>query len=656
MHRGSRMNGADRDVGLSKAATAGAESAPRGGAPGMQSTLRAAAISGAACAVFAIFLWVFVAIEPSLVLIVGASLTTSRAVTGFLVVAGVRLSRRHTRTFPEGLYKLENLLALVIGLLIAVGAYELGRYAFSAVLEGSYLIPDPGQSLVYIGVATVLSLALGVYKLRVARLQDCVALRADAGHSFVDFAAGAMLCAGLALDLAGVPIADSVAAVVVAVCILWAGGSIAYQAVRVLLDASVERGVLDEVREIAAADPRVREVLEVDGRNSGSFRFLTLRLATVTDDVAQAEAVAASVKAAVRARIRNVDEVVVELVAAQTGEESAAGAAAAAAVAAQATAAAAPQAAAPAAAVAAPLEATTGAPSEAATTAPRRLHLSSTEWAEVVSVFASAGMAAAMIAVAVSAGSVAVLAEGTDSVTDVVTSLIVLAGMRLAARHTKGFPQGLYKLENLIAVGIGVLVLFSAYELAREAIARMLSGEDKIEGPLLVIVVMAGVMAAKAGLAIYKSRVGKANGSPSLQADARATWTDVFASAGVALGVGLQWAGIPFMDSVAALVVAALLAWSGVQVLRDGLRVLLDASLEEDVLKQVRTCAESQPGVKRVAAVLGRNSGSYRFVTLRIVPDGVDLAVAERSAAGVAAAVRERVKRIDRVSVELVAG
>lgn len=632
MHRGSRMNGADRDVGLSQAATAGAEGTPRDGTPGMQSTLRAAAISGAACAVFAIALWVLVALEPSVVLIVGASLTTSRAVTGFLVVAGVRLSRRHTRTFPEGLYKLENLLALVIGLLIAVGAYELGRYAFSAVLEGSYLIPDPGQSLVYIGVATVLSLALGVYKLRVARVQDCVALRADASHSFVDFAAGALLCAGLALDLAGVPIADSVAAVVVAACILWAGGSIAYQAVRVLLDASVKRDVLDEVREIAAADPGVREVLEVDGRNSGSFRFLTLRLATVTDDVAQAEAVAASVKASVRARIRNVDEVVVELVAAQTGEESATSAATAAAA-----------------------EATTGAPAGAATTAPRRLHLSATEWTEVVSVIASAGMAAAMIAVAMSAGSVAVLAEGTDSVTDVVTSLIVLAGMRLAARHTKGFPQGLYKLENLIAVGIGVLVLFSAYELAREAITRILSGEDKIEGPLLVIVVMAGVMAAKAGLAIYKSRVGKANGSPSLQADARATWTDVFASAGVALGVGLQWAGIPFMDSIAALVVAALLAWSGVQVLRDGLRVLLDASLEEDVLRQVRTCAESQPGVKRVAAVLGRNSGSYRFVTLRIVPDGVDLAGAERSAAGVAATVRERVKRIDRVSVELVA-
>ena len=130
----------------------------------------------------------------------------------------------------------------------------------------------------------------------------------------------------------------------------------------------------------------------------------------------------------------------------------------------------------------------------------------------------------------------------------------------------------------------------------------------------------------------------------------------MFASAGVAVGVGLQWAGIPYMDSVAALVVSALLAWSGIQVLRDGLLVLLDASLEQDVLEQVRACAQSQPGVRSVVGVLGRNSGSYRFVTLRIVPAETALAAAERTAEQVTAAVRQSIARIDRVSVELVAG
>ncbi len=636
------MNGADRASRSSRVSAHGGGRTAGAQAPGLRRAQRAATISGAVCAVFAVTLWAFVAVEPAVVLVVGASLTTSRAVTGFLVVAGVRLSRRHTRTFPEGLYKLENLLALVIGLLIALGAYELGRYALSAAVDGSDLIPYPAQSLVFIGVATALSLVLGVFKLRVARAQGCVALRADAGHSFVDFLAGAVLCVGLVLDIAGVPIADTVAAVVVSACILWAGGSIAYQAVRVLLDASVERDVLDEVRGIAAGQPGVAEVVEVTGRNSGSFRFLTLRLVTETEDVVEAEVAAEGVRAAVRERVRNVDEVVVEFVAAPA-EAEAAGAASGGVLA--------PVMSAPGAAAAAPTASVAPRPERH-----RRLHLAATERAEIISVVVNALMAAGMIVVAAATGSVAVLAEGTDSVVDVVTSLIVLAGMRLAARRPKGFPEGLYKLENLIACGIGVLVLFSAYELARESVGRIVSGDDTVDGPLLVIVVMIAVMAATAGLALYKSKVGRANGSPSLEADARATWTDVFACAGVALGVGLQWAGIPYMDSVAALAVVALLAWSGIGVILDGLRVLLDASLDDDVLQAVRSCAEQQPGVESVAAVLGRNSGSYRFVTLRIVPDEADLAAAERAADGVAAAVRERVERIDRVSVELVAG
>jgi cation diffusion facilitator family transporter len=540
------------------------------------------------------------------------------------------------------LYKLENVLALAIGILIAGGGYELGRYAFAAAADGSDLIPAPGESLAFIGVATALALALGLYKHHVWRAEHCVALRADAGHSFVDFAAGAVLCAGLVLDLAGVPMADSVAAVIVAVAIIWAGGSIAYQALRVLLDASVERAVLDQVRAIAASDARVREVVEVSGRNSGSFRFLTVRLVTTCTEVADAEVVAAAVKGAIRAKVTNVDEVIVEL-----AEEGPAAGEAGTVLPGCAAAATPPAAAAPALLVTAD--------AAAAADRPRRPRLGASERAEVVSVIVSAIMAAAMLAVAAGTGSVSVLAEGTDTVVDVVASLIVIAGMRLAARHTKGFPQGLYKLENLVASGIGVLVLFSAYELTREAVGRIVSGNDTIDGALLVIVVMAGVVAATAGLALYKGRVGRASGSPSLLADARHAWTDALASAGVALGVGLQWAGIPYMDSVAALVVAALLAWGGFEVLRDGLRVLLDASLEEEALAQVRTCAAAQPGVRRVAEVLGRNSGSFRFVTVRIVPDQASLDAAERAADGVAAAVRAQVKRIDRVSVELVA-
>jgi cobalt-zinc-cadmium efflux system protein len=158
-----------------------------------------------------------------------------------------------------------------------------------------------------------------------------------------------------------------------------------------------------------------------------------------------------------------------------------------------------------------------------------------------------------------------------------VTGFLVVAGVRLSRRHTRAFPDGLYKLGNLLALVIGLLVAVGACELGCYAIAHVVSGEEALQGPLLVIVVMTGVVAATAGLAVYESRVRRKHGSPSLPANARHAWTDAFASGGVALGVGLQWAGTSYMDSVAALVVVALLARGGVGVLRDGLRVMLVA-------------------------------------------------------------------------------
>jgi predicted Fe-Mo cluster-binding NifX family protein len=110
--------------------------------------------------------------------------------------------------------------------------------------------------------------------------------------------------------------------------------------------------------------------------------------------------------------------------------------------------------------------------------------------------------------------------------------------------------------------------------------------------------------------------------------------------------------GIPHMDAVAALIVVAVLAWSGLGIVLDGLRVLLDASIEKDVLDQVRQYAEGAPGVREVVKVEGRNSGSYRFLTLSFIPSSLDLKEAGEIAKGVASAIREGLDHVDRVDVE----
>jgi cation diffusion facilitator family transporter len=272
-----------------------------------------------------------------------------------------------------------------------------------------------------------------------------------------------------------------------------------------------------------------------------------------------------------------------------------------------------------------------------------------TEKAELISVFCSVFMAAGMIVVALITNSISILAEGTDTVIDVVASIAVLIGLRLSARKTRTFPSGLYKLENVIATGIGILILFSAYELARESIERIVSGNTQLDGPWLVIAVMSVVVAITGFIAWYKGRVGRQENSPSLRADARHSFTDLIASVAIIVGVGLEIAGVKNMDSVAALVVVVFLGWSGIEVTLGGLKVLLDASIERELREKVEEIARADPRVRKVLDVQGRNSGSYRFLELSLVPWDYDLRESEKVSKELRTEICRRIDNVDEV-------
>lgn len=277
-----------------------------------------------------------------------------------------------------------------------------------------------------------------------------------------------------------------------------------------------------------------------------------------------------------------------------------------------------------------------------------------TERAEAIAVAASVFMATGMITVALHTNSVAVLAEGIDTCVDIVTSLAVMIGLRLSQRRSSSFPYGLYKIENLVTVAIGVLILYSAYALAREAVSDLLSGHEQISNPGVAMATMAVVATITGLLAWNKARVGRRENSPSLLADARHSWTDAMASAGIVVGVGLDALGVPFVDSLMALVIAAILAWSGVQLLIEAIKVLLDASLEPAVLETARNTAAAQNGVLQVVRVDGRNSGSYRFLHVAITPVSDDVEAAEECVGRVKAAIMAAVQNVEAVDVELV--
>jgi divalent metal cation (Fe/Co/Zn/Cd) transporter len=73
-------------------------------------------------------------------------------------------------------------------------------------------------------------------------------------------------------------------------------------------------------------------------------------------------------------------------------------------------------------------------------------------------------------AIAATSGSVAVGAETVHNLVDLLTAVAVLIGLKLSTRKSKSFPYGLYKVENIITVALAVMILVTAYEIAKNAI------------------------------------------------------------------------------------------------------------------------------------------------------------------------------------------
>lgn len=258
-------------------------------------------------------------------------------------------------------------------------------------------------------------------------------------------------------------------------------------------------------------------------------------------------------------------------------------------------------------------------------------------------------LAALHAAIAHLSGSLAVTAELIHNLVDLLAAIGVLVGLRLSTRTTEAFPYGLHKLENLVAGGLAVLVFVSAFEIAREALHAE-------RAAVQVDAWMLGALVVGAALPLvfshYELRAGVAANSPALIADAREYRVHALTAGLAFAALAAEWLRFP-IDRIAALFIVVAVVKTGWDLLRDAMRVLLDASLDAPTLLAIRRIIEADPAVSEVGWVTGRSAGRFRFVEA-----GVALRVSaperfEGIVRRIEAAVRSTVPHVERVLVHV---
>ena len=251
------------------------------------------------------------------------------------------------------------------------------------------------------------------------------------------------------------------------------------------------------------------------------------------------------------------------------------------------------------------------------------------------------------LAIAMASGSLAVAAEMVHNLVDLIASVAVLAGVKISERESRAFPYGLYKVENVVAVGVAILIFFTGYEIAKEALLAE-AEPATVNGWMLAGVALSAIIPL--AFSLYEMRVGRELNSPSLMADAQEYRAHVFSSGVVFLALVGQLVGIP-LDRYAALLVVVLIVKTGWELLTDGMRVLLDASLDPETLSTVENIVESDAAVTELRSVVGRNAGRYRFLEVEVALRVDDLEKAHAVSRRIEDAIRRQVPHVERVLI-----
>ncbi len=246
----------------------------------------------------------------SLALLADAVHSGADVVSSGSIWAGIRLSRRKTKRFPFGLYKVENLVALITAVLILLAGYEI----VSTVLVGAERVKAERLPVAMAGVLVIAVIlwSFSRYELKTAKRLNSPSLAADAQHLTTDLFSAGVIMAGLVGTYWQVQFPlDRAAALVIVALIFGVGGKIALDAVRVLLDASLDFQTLNEIREIVLETPQVSKINSLAGRNSGRFKFIELDLAFKVGKLEEAHSLASQIENRIRCRIANVDHVLI---------------------------------------------------------------------------------------------------------------------------------------------------------------------------------------------------------------------------------------------------------------------------------------------------------------------------------------------------------
>ena len=219
----------------------------------------------------------------------------------------------------------------------------------------------------------------------------------------------------------------------------------------------------------------------------------------------------------------------------------------------------------------------------------------------------------------------AMISDAIHSASDVFSTVVVIIGIKLAARESdREHPYGHERLECVAAIVLAMILFLTGLGIGVEAFKNIMSGNYsnlQVPGILALFAAILSI-ASKEGMYWYTRYYAKKIDSSALLADAWHHRSDAFSSIGALIGIAGARLGFPVMDSVASLVIFVFIVKAALDIFKDAMDKMVDHSCDEETEKQLYDCVMKNEDVMGIDLLQTRMFGNKIYVDVEIQADG----------------------------------
>lgn len=234
--------------------------------------------------------------------------------------------------------------------------------------------------------------------------------------------------------------------------------------------------------------------------------------------------------------------------------------------------------------------------------------------AGLVGILANVLLFGGKVLAGVLSGSVAIIADAFNNLSDAGSSIVTLIGFRLSsAPPDKEHPFGHGRMEYLSALTVAALIMVAGVELATSAVDKILHPEPA-EFSLISAAILVASIGVKAWMAYFNTKIGKRIDSDALTATATDCRNDVLCTAVVLASSLFTYFTHINIDGWVGAAVALFVIWSGFSILRETVSPLLGQAPDPALVDEIRRIVLEQDGIVGIHDLIVHNYGPGRCI------------------------------------------